>query len=318
MSAGPASYPELRKQLQASYETLAPGQRRIARILLSDPESCAFWTVSDMARAAEVHESSAVRFATGLGLSGFPALVELCRRQLTEQAQLIGRFERVRELAESDDLLSAAAVADQQDIARTFGRIDEKAWSAAVTMLAKAPSIHVLGLRKCYSVANLFAYLLHLVRKDVFQVGTGSASLVDELRDVSKGDAFVAISIHRYTSDTVMAMEYAASRGLSTLALTDNAASPLAKTADHVFYIDTTGPMILRSVTAFTAITQALATAVAVELGTSSRDELLQDETLLSAFSVYHENNQTRPSAPTKDQRPANGASRRKRTTKSK
>lgn len=287
MAAGPTSYEELRERLQELHDGFAPGQQRIANIVLSDPEGCAFWTVSDMARAAGVHESSAVRFATSLGLSGYPALVALCRQRLTEQAQLVRRFDRAKELGHADDLLAAAATADQRNVELTFARIDPETWEQVARVLADAPAVHVLGMRKCFSVAHLLTYLLHLVRRNVVQVNPTSGMLVDDLRDIAVGDAFVAISIHRYTADTVRALGYAKERGLTTIALTDNAASPLVAHADVVFYVETGGMMLLRSMTAFAALVQALATAVAVRLGTNTRDELLQDESLLDLFDVY-------------------------------
>jgi DNA-binding MurR/RpiR family transcriptional regulator len=287
MAEAPTSYSELRARLQELLAELAPGQQRIAEILLSDPEGCAFWTVSDMARAAAVHESSVVRFATSLGLSGYPSLVSLCQRQLAEQAQLVRRFEQAKEHGESDDLLAAAANDDQRNVERTLASLDRKNWEAAAKLLADASSIHVLGVRKCFSVAHLLTYLLHLVRRNVVQVAPSSEMLVDDLRDIAEGDAFVAISIHRYTADVVRALAYAKERGLATIALTDNAASPLVAHADVVIYVETGGVMLLRSVTAFTSVVQALATAVAVRLGTNSRDQLLRDEHLLDVFGVY-------------------------------
>lgn len=287
MANAPISYGELRTRLQALRSKLAPGQQRIAEILLSDPEGCAFWTVSDMARAAGVHESSVVRFATLLGLSGYPALVELCQRQLTEQAQLVRRFEQVKELGKSDDLLAAAAGHDQRNIERTLARIDREAWETAAQLLADAPAVHVFGARKCLSIAHLLTYLLHLVRRNVTQLSPTGGMLVDDLRDIAEGDGFVAVSIHRYTTDTVRALEYAKRRGLSTIALTDNAASPLVPHADVVIFVETGGVMLLRSVTAFTTVVQALATAIAVRLGTNTREQLLLDEHLLDVFGVY-------------------------------
>lgn len=285
--AAPRSYDELRERLQEMHDRLAPGQRRLANLVLSDPESCAFWTVSDIARAASVHESSAVRFATSLGLSGYPALVRLCRQQLTEQAQLIRRFERATELGDADSLVAAAASDDQRNVARTLARVEPAVWERATDLLAGASAIHVIGMRKCFSIAHLLTYLLHLVRPKVTQLNPGAGMLIDDLRDMDEGDVLVAISIHRYSADTVRALEYAHERGLSTIALTDNNASPLAAHADVVFNVDTTSPLLLRSVSAFTATVQTLATLVALRLGTNTREELVQDERLLELFAVY-------------------------------
>ncbi|WP_457256439.1 MurR/RpiR family transcriptional regulator [Pedococcus sp. P5_B7] len=282
----PKSYAELRTVLQARMASFAPGQQRIAKLLLTDAEGTAFRTIAQTAELAEVHQSSLVRFATGLGLAGYPALVKLCREQLAEQAQLVRRFELAEEHG-STDLFNVAVEHDQQNLARTYARIQPDQWDRAVTILAEAPQVHVMGLRKCLSVAEIMAYLLHMIRPGVRHLAPVTGGLVDALRDLEPEDVFVAISIRRYTADTVRAMEYAAQHGLKTIALTDDAASPLAAAADVTFFVDTNGVTILRSMSAFVSLVQTLSTAVALKMGARTRAELLQDEAMLDAYDVY-------------------------------
>lgn len=285
----PKTYVELRSELQARMDTFAPGQQRIARLLLQDPEGTAMRSITETARLAEVHQSSLVRFASALGLQGYPALVRLCRDQLTEQVHLVQRFEQAQRHDTPRDLLSSVVEHDRQNLARTFSRIEQPTWQSIVATVAEAPRVHVMGLRKCLSVAQLLSYLLHMVRPDVRMVAPTTGGLVDELRDLRAGDAFVGISIRRYTADTVRAMALAKDRGLHTVALTDDAASPLAHSADDLLFVETSGVTVLRSLSAFVSLSQALATAAALHLGTSSRTELLQDEELLDSFEVYTE-----------------------------
>src|ERR1700743_2384005 len=169
MAVPPRNYAELRAELQTRMPTLAAGQRRIARVLLADPEATAFRSIGETARVAEVHESSLVRFAAALGLSGYPSLVRLCREQLAEQGQLVRGFEQAAELTGSEGLLGAVVEHDQQNIARTFARLDQATWDAVLTLLTEAGQVYVMGLRKCYSVAYLLAYLLRMVRPGVHQ-----------------------------------------------------------------------------------------------------------------------------------------------------
>ncbi|TCO54841.1 MurR/RpiR family transcriptional regulator [Actinocrispum wychmicini] len=283
----PAGYDQLADLLRTRWPKLAAGQRRIANLLLTDPEGTAFRSISETAKLAEVHESSLVRFAAALGLSGYPALAQLCRAQLAEQAQLVRRFEQAGEHSGPDTLLAAVAEHDGRNLARTFAMIDPARWQRAVEMLADAPAVSVIGLRKCFTVAYLLNYLLHVARPGVRQLATTPGLLVDDLRDLSEGDTLVAVSIHRYTADTVRALAYAKAHGLQTIALTDNAGSPLAEHADVTLYIETSGVTIMRSLTAFIAVVQALATDVAVRLGGNTRAELLADEKLLEDFDVY-------------------------------
>jgi len=113
--------------------------------------------------------------------------------------------------------------------------------------------------------------------------------IVDDLRDLEPDDVFVAMSIHRYTADTVRALVEAKSRGLRTVALTDNPASPLVPYADVTCYVETGGVTVLRSLSAFVSLIQVLATGVALRCGTDSKLELQLDEQLLSAFDVYYD-----------------------------
>jgi DNA-binding MurR/RpiR family transcriptional regulator len=268
---------------------LAAGQRRIARVLLADPEATAFRSIGETAKIAEVHESSLVRFAAALGLPGYPALVKLCRQQLAEQAQLVRRFEQVAELTKTEELLGAVVEHDQQNIARTFARLDQANWAAAVDMLTDAKHVHIIGLRKCFTVAYLLTYLLHMVRPGVRQITPSAGTIVDDLRDLESGDVFVAMSIHRYTADTVRALAEAKARGLRTIALTDNPASPLVPYADVTCYVETGGVTVLRSLSAFVSLVQVLSTSVALRYGTDAVPQLQLDEHLLSAFDVYYD-----------------------------
>lgn len=283
------NYAELQAELQARMPTLAPGQQRIAKVLLTDPEGTALRSIAETAKAAEVNQSSLVRFAALLGLKGYPALVRLCREHLSGQANLVSRFERARQHTGQESLFAAVLEHEKDNLTRTYARIDEHDWESAVRSLAEAPSVYVTGLRKCAPVAQLLCYLLRLVRTGVEQITPAAGMFVDQLRDLEPEGVFVALSIRRYTADTVRALEHAKERGLKTIALTDDPASPLARLADITFYVETEGVTILRSMSVFTSLAQTLATAVALQIGTRSREELLVDEKLLQDFHVYYE-----------------------------
>lgn len=281
-----STYKELADELHARMTRFAPGQQRIADLILRDPEGTAFRTIGETARLADVNQSSIVRFAQLLELKGYPALVALCREYLAGQANLVTRFDAAQR-ASAGDLFTSVLEHERENLNRTYARIDQPMWDAVVQALSHAPRIHVLGLRKCTSVAQLLAYLLRLIRPGVHQLAPLEGGLADELRDLNEGDVFIAISIRRYTANTVKAMRHARGRGLVTIALTDDNSSPLAELADHAFLIETNGVTVLRSLTVFTSLCQTLATAVAIESGAKSRSELQVDEQLLEELSVY-------------------------------
>lgn len=275
-------------ELQERLPSLSGTQQRLAQRLMADPEGVAFMTVTELAQAVGVNESTVVRFSTSLGLKGYPAMARLCQERLREQAQLLRRFQDTTAATGRDgDPLQLTTSFDQANLSRTFSRIDPEAWQGAVTTLVNARRVHILGMRKCFAVSYLFGYLLGMVRDDVETLTNSGGNLIDELRRVRPDDCFVAVSIHRYSADTVRAFRWASEHGVTTLSLTDNPGSPLASGADHTFYADTTGIAVLRSLTSFTALVQALANAVAAQLGPDARATLSDEEKLLDHFHVY-------------------------------
>jgi DNA-binding MurR/RpiR family transcriptional regulator len=98
----PRDYKTLERLLRARFAQFTPQQQRVAQRLLSDPEGCAFLTVSHLADAVGVNESTIVRFATALGLDGYPELTRLCQQRLREQAQMVERFNTLSHLEQLD------------------------------------------------------------------------------------------------------------------------------------------------------------------------------------------------------------------------
>jgi DNA-binding MurR/RpiR family transcriptional regulator len=286
--AGPKTFDALAAVLQRDFERLTPSQRKLARRVLGDPEGCAFMTITELAQAVEVNESSVVRFATSLGLDGYPALARLCRERLREQAQLLRRFDTLEQLGTGgDDLIERAVSFDQANILRTFARVDAATWDSAVQALSTGRRVYVLGLRKSYASAYLLSYLLQLVRDEVEDLALGHRTLPDRLRGLGPEDVFVGVSIYRYSRDVLRALRFASRRGATTIALTDNPASPLSRHGDLVFHVDTAGVSVLRSVTGFVSLIQALVAGVAARLGATTREALLLQEEVLREFDVY-------------------------------
>ncbi|WP_433756320.1 MurR/RpiR family transcriptional regulator [Nocardia sp. CA-135398] len=287
-TTGSASFDELAVEIRRRMDSLSTAHKKLAQRVLSDPEAVAFMTVSELASAVDVNEATVVRFANGLGLKGYPGLTRLCRERLQEQAQLLRRFDNLEHLvAEGVGAREQTVALDQANIARTFARIDDAMWDSAIDRLAHAPRVHVMGLRKCHAPAYLLTYLLRMLREDVSAIDATAGTLTDELRRVRAGDCFVAMSIHRYSLDTVRAAQWARQRGTHVVALTDTAVSPLAVSAHDTFYVDASSASILRSMTAFISLAQAMTGAVAQVLGHEVRPTLLEEEKLLSEFGVY-------------------------------
>jgi DNA-binding MurR/RpiR family transcriptional regulator len=281
----PTSFAELTARIHEHGTDLTPSYRGLAQRVLQDPEGVAFMSVGEFAELSGVNMSTVSRFAKFLGLPGYPALRQLCEDHLRAQTRLVQRLEAVVDAGAP--LWQRSVRFDEENIARTFGRLGPDDIRLAARSLSQARAVHVLGLRKSHSAAYLLWFLLQMVRDDVRLFTTGA--LVEQVREIRAGDALVAFGLHRYSRYTVLACQHAHACGATTVALTDNAASPLVPVADHVFLVDTAGPGVLRSMTAFVSLAQALAGTVASQRGTASREALTTEESLLEHFGVYYD-----------------------------
>jgi|SRR5579872_924663 len=287
--AGPKSYAELSELLQRDFEALTPSHQRIARLLLAEPANCAFMTISELAEAAAVDASTVFRFAARLGLGGYPALARLCQERLRADAQLLQRFDSLAyrtppKAGFFDDVVAN----DQRNIARTFAQVEARGdWDEMVATIARATVVYVMGVRVCHAPAYLLAYLLSMLRPGVILLSTEAGRLPDWLRHLGPEDALVAISIHPYARDALTTFRFARRRGATTISLTDNAASPVARGASFAYYVETAGVSIMRSVTAFVSLVEALVSAVALRLGKAARAELSAQEEMLREFGSY-------------------------------
>ncbi|MBW3089560.1 MurR/RpiR family transcriptional regulator [Bifidobacterium miconisargentati] len=296
----PHTYDELRKRLQGNLSAYAPGQARIARLLLDDLPGVAVRSLADNAKKAGVHSSSLVRFAKSLGFEGYPALAHMCREQLSEQAHLIDRFDQVSRIDQiDDDHTQPAHAADDRtpqaahdlsrDIARTFSTMNPTAWQQAIEALAHTDAVYVCGMQKCFSPAYLLSYLLHMARNHVYLLDSPTGNLLAQIRDINPGDVLVAISIRQYTRQTVQTVLHAKEHGAVIIAITDAPSSPLAAAADYAFFAECEGPYLFRSLVGIIAIAESLAGEVSLKLGEHTRSQLLQDERLIADFGLYQD-----------------------------
>jgi DNA-binding MurR/RpiR family transcriptional regulator len=284
----PSSFEDLVRALRDRFDSLSPAHKKLADCVLADPEGIAFMTGSELAGVVGVNEATVARFATTLGLPGYPGLTKLCRERLQEQAQLLRRFEDIEQLVADGGSITERTVGfDQANIARTFARIDESTWHSAVDHLANCPAVHVMGLRLCHGPAFLMGYLLGLIRESVWTVTGSAGMLIDDLRRVRPGDCFVSMSLHPYSADTVRAAQWAHDVGAHVVTLTDNASSPLAAAADDAFFVDAVSTSVLHSMTAFTSLSQAITSGVAQVNGSDVRAALREQEKMLQEFGVY-------------------------------
>jgi len=251
---------------------LPPAERRVAEVVVDDPEAVAFGTVAAVADRSGSSGPSVVRLARRIGYGGFVELQDAIRSELGER--LRPAAERIRERP-VHDAVGGTLAASLENVHATLEAVDPDTFRTAVDLLAaRSHHVAVLSGEATFGIAHAFAADLGLVRPGV-ELVAGSEVRVDRtLALLDPGDVVVVMDLRRYERWVVAAARAAAEAGARLVAVTDSGLSPLAEQADAVFTVEASSPGPFDSHVGTLALSNALVAGVAARLRRSATDRL--------------------------------------------
>lgn len=227
--ATPKSLADFQERLRRVGGSLPKRLKQCAEYVAGNPDKIAFSTVADIAAGAQVPASAMMRFCQEMGFSGYSQMQKLYREEYSQKwPDYSTRLSSLRNGgAESPSaLLAEFSEAGRASIENLTHSIDQDKLRKAVTVLAGARTIHIVGLRRTFAVASYLAYAFEKMSiPAILHAGVGNLTQHHLLGD---GDALIAITFAPYTADTMALAEAAAARGLDIVAITDLPTSPLA------------------------------------------------------------------------------------------
>ncbi len=281
----------LLSEIENRMPTFSKGQKLISNYILENYEKAAYMTASKLGKIVHVSESTVVRFAIELGFEGYPefqhALQEIVRTRLTA-AQ---RMEVTNTLIGDGDILSKVLMGDAEKIKRTLDEIDKTAFESAVSRLAGAKNIYILGVRASSSLAGFLAHGLRMISDNVKFVQTTSGSeMFEQILGIGEDDVMVAISFPRYSKRMINATSFAKHAGADVIAITDSTASPIAPSADQLLLAKSDMASFADSLVAPMSIINALIVALSREKQDELRVRLRLLEEIWDEYDVYDKN----------------------------
>lgn len=219
-------------------ETLSKGQKRVADYILNNSDKAAFMTASRLGEAAQVSESTVVRFAGEVGYDGYPsmqkALQELIRGRLTS----VQRIRASREQTRGADVVADVMHRDMESIHAAIEQVDRREFDRVVERLLKAERIYILGVRSSSFLAGYLNFYLHLLFQNVVLVQNSAAGeIYEQMIHIGPGDVLIGISFPRYSIMAVNAVQFAHDRGAEVIAITDSTMSPLYPSATEALLV---------------------------------------------------------------------------------
>jgi DNA-binding MurR/RpiR family transcriptional regulator len=224
---GTAILPKLRSLLPS----FAAADRRVADIVLANPEAVIYLSISELAEESETAKSTIVRFCQQLGLRGFHEL-KLCLAQETAAISThVG--DDISETDSAAEILAKIVHADRQSLLDATATAAPASLESAVQLIGQASSVLFVGVGTSAPVTQDAAYRFRTIGiraeapADV-HVQHVAASLL------TSDDVCFAVSHTGSTRETLAAVAAAKEPGAATIALTSFARSPLTEIVDHV------------------------------------------------------------------------------------
>ena len=264
----PRNFVALRQALIDRKPKLPKRLAQVAAFTMANPDEIAFGTAASIAQRAEVQPSTLVRFAQALGYQGFSDLQSIFRERLRDRVP--SYEERLRALRGHSDaalkvglLFDGFANAAEHSIRLLRDRLRPESLDAAVSLLAPADTIYLIGQRRSFPVTAYLNYALGKLGVKNVLVGSASGNDPETLSFATPADAAIAVSFTPYASATIDYAQRIAAAGTPLVAITDSPFSPLLPPAKAWFEVVEQDFEGFRPMSATLALTMTLAVAIA-------------------------------------------------------
>jgi DNA-binding MurR/RpiR family transcriptional regulator len=270
------TYDELKDAISDAYPSLSPQLQRLARYALDKPHDLALGTVAAVAEANAVQPSSTIRFANALGFDGFSQMQQVFQSHLVERSapyrERIAQMRRAgKGAAGKGDVLPQFVAESIVELQQLEEHVDAARLDAAAGILASAPQIHVLAQRRAFPVACYLAYALNQLELPAHLLDGLGGMLGEFAHTIRAGDALLVASFRNYTPAVVETALACRSRGVSVIAITDSALSPLKPAADVCFELGDDSSRPFRSLVAPLCLAQALVVSIGQRLAAPAK-----------------------------------------------
>ncbi|MFK3641342.1 transcriptional regulator, RpiR family [Pseudomonas sp. NFPP10] len=275
--------PVMRKLTEIVAE-LPPSLRKVADFILRHPLKAATLTIEEMAHETLTSPAAVNRLAKALDLGGYSGMkaelvatlqqmvspVDKLRNELALRPG--GAFGLHEQLQSASSNLATATTSNHAD-----------SFDAFISRLTTARKIYILGFGNSVYLAGLAAATLMPFCADATAISMegGNENAAYRLAAITDQDVLLAISLPRYSLDTLQLARFANERGATVLAITDSPASPLTAIAEHTLFAPCDHPVLTSSNIAVLALIEGLVAGVmarnekAVKLATELTESVM-------------------------------------------
>jgi DNA-binding MurR/RpiR family transcriptional regulator len=263
-------------------DQLTRTERRLATLLLENPEAVALQSASELAQKAGVSKATTARFFQRLGYPSFKTA-----RSAVRDAPAGSRATDQKPHPDDKAVplgLAEHLAADVQNLIRTIEQLRSDEVDVAVRMLARAEKLWVVGFGENYPLAHFARALLIRVKADIRMIPIGGFSIPEEFASITDADTMLAFGLGRRTRGLRSIMRSAVAAGAQVIYVTDQVGRSGPDVAGVTLRCRTHGAGVFASWVAPVSIVTYVCSALAVRIGGTAMERLQAIEQIHSEW----------------------------------
>lgn len=280
----------LLQRIENKSSSFSKGQKRLAEYITNNFDTAAYLTASKLGKEAGVSESTVVRFAYQLDYDGYPELQKAIQVIVKTNSNSMQRMSLSSKRYQEKGVLKSILMTDCERLRDTIQNgIDEEEFKKAVTFINEGRRLYILGTRSAAHLAGLMGYYFKMLFDNVIVVDANSTSeTLEQIYNMQPTDVMIGITFPRYSKRTMTALQFAKDHGAKTIALTDNAQSPIVEFADCSLFAKSDVMTIVDSLVCALSVVNALVTAIALLRKDDVEKRLMALEEIWNEYDVYN------------------------------
>lgn len=280
---------EILKEIQRKREALPLAQKTVADYILDHYKDVPFLTVTSLADAIGVSDTTIIKFSIKLGFDGYSgfrkALSEFVQTEMTMYSHLENRLEALAGQSTLDQVLSF----DRSNVEMTLQNPQNRLnFDRLIAMLDRATTIYVCGFRTAAMQAEFLAASLTQQNRRVVTITPGSGHFTDQLGQITKDDLLIAFVFSRYSTEVIKALTLMRRSGIPCAAITDSLQSPAYGCSDVSFLCETRSCNYQASYAGCTALMNAIITGSSISRKEETKQFLKRLEDLFVEFDTFY------------------------------
>lgn len=257
-------YQKLKSTIQNSYNELSKNQKVIADFVLNNFDRIPFQSVQEISEATSLSVASIVRFAQRVGFEGFLEMRDQIAKSLQHRIKKQQIFSLIDNKDLKDDTFTSVANHDINNINATLHSLDRTQFNKSIKYLLGAEKVYTAGLGISYLLAEILSYQLNQVAIKSSCLIHTHTSFMEQVLTMNKKDLIVAFSLPPYSNETIDAVNFAKSRGIKTIAITNKESSPVTFYSETQLIIQSKNMLFTNSFASISVLINAIATECAV------------------------------------------------------